>query len=454
MDDEEKEQFLNSEDAPTKTPIIDWYMFPSKICFLLQDGIFGMFWAYLVVFFTSAGLDIKEAGFISGIRFLTATLTTPLWGFVSDYTGCRKLIFVILCLGTALTVFPLPWVANAFRDITCNITTIQDHTQLSHECNTKLFSSRLFYAMLILICISSMFSNPIHGLTDSFVMNTIKSSERETDYGKQRVFGGIGFGLTNFIVGLSIDNFGKFTIFDYSPVFDMVLVLIILLIPAGLITASQSTWETPEQISENKGNKQMHLSDFFCKLENNIFVTSVIIAGVSNSVVNCYLFQMMSDEMNAPKTMMGLANLVAGMGEIVIFPLSGKLMKLFKGPINCITVAISCYVLRCILFAFIRNPWLVMPTQFLNGICFGLFWVATAEHTQTIAAKEIYITTFSIVSNSYFNIGGMCGTLFGGLVYSAFGGSVLYLGISCLCGFWVILLLLFNNIRIQSYIFR
>ena len=72
----------------------------------------GAFVPFINVFLTSIGLSVSEAGFIGGMRLVSSSVAGPLWGFLADHTGYRKLIFTVLCLCTAFTISSLPWTAK------------------------------------------------------------------------------------------------------------------------------------------------------------------------------------------------------------------------------------------------------------------------------------------------------------------------------------------------------
>ena len=178
-------------------------------------------------------------------------------------------------------------------------------------------------------------------------------------------------------------------------------------------------------------------------MQNNIFIISVVIAGLSNNAMASYLFQLMHDQMNASKLTMGLANFVAGVGEILVFIYAKPISKLLRGPQTCIVASIFSYCIRFLCLSFIKNEWLVLVTQILHGISFAIFWVSAAEYTYVIAPEEIYTTVFSIVVSVYINIGGIFGTFVSGIIYNDYGGSVLFLGVGCICFIWAVFSLLF-----------
>ena len=55
----------------------------------------------------------KSMVYVPGVSYACAAITGPIWGTLADCTGCRQMIFIVLCLGTMVTMVPVPWIANS-----------------------------------------------------------------------------------------------------------------------------------------------------------------------------------------------------------------------------------------------------------------------------------------------------------------------------------------------------
>merc|ERR1712168_129808 len=98
---------------------------------------------------------------------------------------------------------------------------------------------------------------------------------------------------------------------------------------------------------------------------------STFIIGVVNAVVIGYMFKLMEDQMHANKTVMGLANLVSSIIEIMVFPITATILRVCGGAIGGIEVALFSYFVRLLITTYITNPWLVLPVQILNCFSFA-----------------------------------------------------------------------------------
>ena len=427
--------------------VVDVHMVPSKLCFFFYDAAWTTYTYYLVLFLTSIGLTVKEAGVISGCRLLVSSILTPLWGYLIDYTGRRKIIYVVLCLGTALTFFPLPWVAKSLRFNQTN-STIGDRFEITRVQNyRKIFTGPLFYVMLLLVCASTSCLNTMRGVLDSFVMNVVMTSVTAVEYGRQNLFGAVGFGISNIIAGIAVEHYDSVTLSKYTASFYVFLPASLLLIPVGLITASQMNLDINQNDMKSKKKNLHMLVEIIRNIQNIVFMLSVIIVGICHNVITSFLFKLMEDQMEASKLTMGFANLAAGTAEMFVFLYAKPISKLLGGPINSIMASIFSYCIRFILLSFMKNEWLVLPTQLFHGISYALFWVNVIEYTDGIAPDELYTTLFSIIVNLHINCGGVIGTLIGGIIYDGYGGNTLFFGIACLCLIWFVFMAIFFNLK-------
>ena len=103
-----------------KLPQVNREMISCKIMYILFGGITGTFSPYLHVFLESLGFRSDHAGFLTGIRFVLSSLANPVWGYFADRTGHRKLVLLLLCVGSALLVAPQPWIARSLRQTSSN----------------------------------------------------------------------------------------------------------------------------------------------------------------------------------------------------------------------------------------------------------------------------------------------------------------------------------------------
>lgn len=255
-------------DGGTRKSRLEWLrvdrkMLPSKMAYFMFYAAMGQYVWYINLFLTSIGLTSSEAGFITGMCFATSAIVGPLWGALSDYTGRRKLIFVVLCFFAAATFFSLPWIVFFLpesyklvpahgKNQTLN-QTLFDYTELESDAHHYLidqiptneiapFTNRLFWIMLGCLLFVNVFLNPLAGLLDSVVMNVIKKNGDASSYGLQRLYGSLGGGITPLIGGILSDHYHPANMSKYTVIFYLYLPFMLIMIPIGIYLLKQSDW--------------------------------------------------------------------------------------------------------------------------------------------------------------------------------------------------------------------
>lgn len=547
---------------------IDRRMVPSKISYFMFYAAQAQYGWYINIFLTSIGLSTTEAGFITGLCFMSSTIAGPIWGALNDYTGRRKLIFIVVCLCTTFSFFCLPWVAVAVSDDgitlksneTSNYTrTSKNHTKIyTNDRNPKEqnFTSNLFWVMLFCLLLVNTFLNPLAGLLDSMVMGVIKRYNNVPSYGLQRLYGSLGGGLTPLLAGILSDHYYSKTMSKYTAVFFLYMPCMALVLPAGWYLLKQGEGEEKgeqcESVSDDgctegynnelfyqldnveadiaasadhheksvygsnlkdttavensflddddvivvktiqlterkltivedddKGKakqmfKKINLEDakdtkenidasdsdsdistdvnrtalllnLLKNPDNCVFFLTVLIEGILLAITQYFLSLTMTNEMGASATAGGVAILIHGLAEMMMFPFGKRIICLLGGPINSMQLGLFCYAVRHILISVITNQWLVVIPQLLNSITFALFIEAIMEYTQRIAPKEIYTLVFTTIFMLHASLSGLLANIVGGVIYNHYNGHTLYRWSGCLAFLWFIFLFLYFN---------
>lgn len=442
---------------------INTCMIPAKLVYILSNGAIGSYVPYLNLFLISIGLTTSQAGIISGVRFLSAPFSTAFFGTLIDYTGRRKTIFLILCLGASLPIFGMPWVAHALSERHSNATIEpfdnaagMTYADFSHK-HLSAISKYLFYVILGMLVVAGIFSVPLAGFTDSVVMNVIKTGKKKTSYGAQRMAGSISFGLFNFLAGVAADHYAKSrpSLSHYTPIFYLFIVQMLLLIPVGFLLLRQANWECvpPRNGEEDVSTKDENASGraFFCSLfksvKSVIFLITVFISGISYNLFFGYVFLFMRDEMGVSDTMMTLTVVCSTLSEIITFPFTSKLIRFIGDTTLAIIIGIFSYFVRFVVMSYFSTMWIIIPIQLLHGLGFSLSWAAQMEYVHVNTPSGSRVKMFSILTSLHFAVGAVIANVVGGELYSLYGGRKLFLGIGVICVAWTGLMIMFYNMK-------
>ena len=480
---------------------VDYVTFPCKIaCFLLVSGV-GCLTSFANVFLVSIGLTSSESGFIMGTCFGISAIAGPCWGLLADKTGHRKFIFVMVCLGFALTGFSWPWVAREVKMRTAlkgtsvlnkNITTEEKINATSwktvckedsnvnstnastiDQCELRVvpFSNPLFYTMFCMVFLTFVFLYPSESFLNSIISNIIENNPTTQDFGKQRMFGAIGVGTANLFAGFAADAFTHPTLSKYTAIFIYFPPLVLLMIPVSFLLFRRTKWETKSEAPEavalrksgndeefdvaislaeniplSKANRLKILLKILSKLDNLVIMTTVLVSGVTRSITISFLFLIIRDEMDGSRTSMGLSMMVNSFSSAAMFFFSKKLIKKLGGPIVCVELSLVAWIIRLVLISYIKNSWLMCIPQSLQSVGFALYWAAMIQHIQDISSKEVYITLFTFLTSLNYGAGGFLGNIIGGAVYNDFSGPVLCQFAALFVAVWLVFLIAYFHV--------
>lgn len=453
MEEEDVKNCYNGEEkAKPSIFSINRFMLPSKIAFLLIGGVLGSHIPFLNIFFTSVGLTPSQAGFITGFRFLPSTLFFLFWGALVDLTGRRKLILVLLCLGTALPIFSMPWVAYWINSHHTNKTCLEllannTNTITKEPCIEQ--TNFLFSILLLIMVVATLFSAYLPAYIDAVIMNVVKSCKHTTSFGWQRTFSSLGIGVMNFAAGVAADYYKYPGMSKYSAVFIMFVVCTLLLIPSGCLVIDQTTWE------KKKGDKVKlrHIMKMFRRVDVIMFMCTSFVAGLGCMLYYNFVFLLINDEFKCTKTQMSLVVVVSSISEIFALSISSKVIKWIRITPS-IMVGLFAYFARFALMSYATNIWVVIASQILHGIGFCLSFVAMMEYIHKISPKEVNMTMNAILQAVHFGFSAFVANVLGGRIYEHYGGRMLFRVMAIMSIAWAFVLLLYNGPKVLDFLFK
>lgn len=457
---------------------INWHMVPCKLTYILYGGILGLHLPFINPFFRSIGLSVENAGFINGIRYVSSSLSGPVWGILANYTGRRRLIMILIGLGAALPVSAMPWVAKAINPnkevnpcLGVNSTESARKTCLEDWQGDK---DLLYYAMLAITIFGATFINSMPGYVDTIAINVVKHDPKKASYGGQRIFGSIGFTFFAFLGGIIDQVYRKPGMSGKTGTFFLYFPCCVLLVPAGCYLVGMGDWD--EQVQEapppkNTSNptpsntasgveKQGRLTTWwqssisrrvlhiFKRFDVSFFMLTVFIHGISNSLFLGFSIMFAEDQFEdlneAQKTYISIAG---SFSEILVFPFSSLLIKKLRGTSNCIILGTASYVIRFLGMTYFRKYWIIVLLQTLHGLGFALTWAAMMEYTYEISPSDIVDTMLGILSGIFFSFAQLIANLFGSRIYQQKGGKFLFKWIGYLCAVWTVIMSLYYGMK-------
>ncbi|XP_038063388.1 major facilitator superfamily domain-containing protein 6-A-like [Patiria miniata] len=302
----------------------------------------------------------------------------------------------------------LPW-----RHCACSNLTATEPREVSpppHASNLYIFS-----LVIALILSSKIFVCNVFPLLDSTLMLTLGT--RPQDYGKQRLWGSVGWGAFAVISGAAIDAFSRGSPrTNYVPAFYLFIVL-----QAGAFVSS-FFFNSPPHVP----NKKILRNLCGLLLQANIvtFLLVVTVAGMSFGITGTYLFLFL-EEIHSPHILMGLTLTVNCVSEVPFLFFAGRIIKRIT-YIGVAYLTLLCYAMRFLGYSLLGNAWLVLPFELLHGFTYGAFWAACTSFASANAPTGMTTTLQAVISAFHMGVGRGLGTALGGVVYQEWGSRTLF----------------------------
>ncbi|KRX27275.1 Major facilitator superfamily domain-containing protein 6 [Trichinella nelsoni] len=269
----------------------------------------------------------------------------------------------------------------------------------SKKVYRKSAVEEVFLLLLITIIIGEFFSAPAITLADACTLNLL--GDHPELYGRQRMFGSLGWGLAMFIIGIALDYSLVFPSHpcglniqekNYTLCFAAFSVLMscAFLVATQLkfsdfgedskkvaqrimdsqignvdpLVAEQARTEAPEAQEVSPGHKWLNVMKTFATPHYSAFLFVTWWMGFGVGLVFCFLFWHLQDIGGSP-SLYGLASVINHVSEIGAYFFSFRLINRI-GHTKVLYVGLIANVARFLYISWLRDPWWVLPFEFIQ----------------------------------------------------------------------------------------
>ncbi|XP_011706693.1 PREDICTED: major facilitator superfamily domain-containing protein 6-like, partial [Wasmannia auropunctata] len=316
---------------------------------------------------------------------------------------------------------------NVTVNYNCNVTC--DNFQ-DDQC---LYTSITFWGFVILLLFGNTGYYVSLSANDTICFD-ILGEIGQMRYGRQRLWGTLGFCLLTLLSGFAIDLWSKGKIYKtYTPAFILVLVFICI----DLIFCRKLKLKLSKSPSILKNVYAiLKLAPIV------IFLFIAVFAGIFESLLINFLFWYIEDlamatgYMGQVKLIEGLTMSTAFIGsKVIFFFMSGKILEKF-GYGYTLTFCFLCYALRMALLSLVPSPWYaVLVEGVLQGPSFALCLATIVTYANVISPPGTSATVQAIASGMKDSLGYAIGSFFGGFLFKNVGGRMalrIYSGLAAL----------------------
>ncbi|XP_077301866.1 sugar baby transporter [Arctopsyche grandis] len=260
-----------------------------------------------------------------------------------------------------------------------------------------------------------------------------KLGNKAENYGKQRLWGSVGWGVLSLLTGFLIDKFSKDNDNkDYSVAFVLMLIFLSLdVIVSCCLQYKQK--KIVVNIFENVGI-------LFSSWQTCHFFLWTILVGMCTGLLWQFLFWLLEDlaktescdETVYIKTLQGLVSGIQCFGgEIPFFFISGTILKKI-GHLHSMTLILLGFGLRFILYSILTNPWWALPIELFQGLTFGMLFATMNSYASLISPPGIEATVMGLVGAIFEGVGTSLGSFVGGILYGQIGGPATFRIFGCM----------------------
>jgi len=332
---------------------------------------------FLPLYLQHKGLDSGQIGTIIAGGALISMFSQPFWGFVSDK---RKTVKHVLLLAMICSLF----------------------------VSIGLFSVSTFITIMFFYIVFMFFKSAVIPLTETLCVTYAQDHNKE--YGRIRLWGEIGVGVTALLLGLLMERYG----IGYIWVTYMISLCIAII--AALFMKDTKATAKPINLPE--------LGKLFSQPRFIWFLFLLLIVAIPHRMNDSMLALFLSD-LGASESQLGTAWLVATISTVPTLFFVGKLIKKWN-EFSVFIIAAFMYTGRWIIYSLAESPNVLIVSQALHSITFPLFLVASIQYLSTIVPRHMRATGLATFAVTFGGIGGIIGSAGGGYVIEYYGPNAAY----------------------------
>ncbi|KAF2358198.1 Major facilitator superfamily associated domain [Trinorchestia longiramus] len=287
------------------------------------------------------------------------------------------------------------------------------------SCDGEPLQSHAFWSFSLLTTLASLAYTTANTFTDAITVDSLGS---DGNYGSQRLWGTVGWGLMGPIGGLLVDWWsGPAITKDYTPAFFLVFVIM----SADVVVASRL--KVPAL--RPSGTVWSAVKPLVRRLHFHAFLFFTVINGTLCSVSFIYLF-VLQEERAADtgttdhiKLMQGLTVLVRAVATLPCMHVADRVNDRLGAP-RFLSVVLFLHGLHMALTAAAGQwwpAWTMVLVELLSGPCFGFGYPAVVLYAKLLSPLGLSNTVQSLANVCYDTLGYALASVLSGFLITALG---------------------------------
>ncbi len=343
----------------------------ATLAYVAAFGAIGANFPYLPVHYRALGLDLAAIGTLAALWAAASLLASPLWGSVTDrFPRSRALL-----PGAAL---------------------------LAAVAATGLSQAEALPAIAVGVACVAMASAGVTPMLDARTLDLL--GDDRGGYGRIRAWGSVSFVVSTALVGIVIGRVGTEALFAvWIPALVITAGIAVALPRSRRSSATGSIWSGASRVVRAPGL--------------GAFLAAAFVMWTATAAASSFLSVRLYD-LGAGAEAAGAAWVVGSVVEIPIMFAVPRLAARF-GAHRLLIVGAASFAARGVLYAVAGTPEVLVAGAALEGLGYGLFFVASVGYVAELAPKGRIATAQGVLSAVTFGLATITGAAVGGAVATA-----------------------------------
>jgi PPP family 3-phenylpropionic acid transporter len=348
-----------------------------KLFYVVYFTAVGVSIPFFAPYLRALGLSGLEVGAMMSVAPLLHLGVPLLWGWAADRTRRPDLLLTVACVGAAV-------------------------------CLAPFVRLRAVSALLLVYGLHQLFAVAILGLADSLAVD--RARRRGEEYGRTRVFGSLSFIASCLVSGRILEARGRG---DGDP-----------LVPVAIATILAIAALASVGVRGEPGRARPHAHDLRQLLADRRFRLLLVVAPLHWAAASPYhgFFGVLLRDRGLSPSVTSLGFGVSVTAEVAAFVFFHHLRRRFSLH-GLLAWAMAGSALRWLLVALRVPPALLIGTQLLHALTFGVYWGAAVGWLGECVPPSLRATGQTLYTAATFGIGNLVGMLGTGALYDATGGG-------------------------------
>lgn len=350
----------------------------AKSFYFVFFAAIGCIAPFFNIYLAAQGLDGVQIGWLGSIPPLIALVSNPFWGMVADRWKAQRMVL-------AVCAFIAGWVSLFFMGVSG------------------------FWPIMVLVILLFFFRAPIPAIMDSAVMSIVARTGKT--YGRQRLWGSIGFVLASVGLGRLISGDNLDMIFWlHAILLGGVLFVLAFLLPIERFAGNVNLAAGLRTLSRRRSYVG--------------FLLGMILMGIASAgYINFLGLHILA--LGGTSALVGVAYASSAVTEIPVMFLGARWFSKFSNA-QLITVGMSIFIVSWAIVGAMASPWAAIAAAGLVGIGYGFFWVAVVGFASENAPEGMRSTAQAIVGAAQGGLGWGLGALWAGFLWDWGGGTSVF----------------------------